>query len=105
MAPIGFGLLIPNSAEEVAHRPAYVSNVERDLERAKGHFDSVWLPDHLQVGDADLLEGWTVVTYFAARHPEFQFGHTVICQSFRNPALLAKMAATLQFVTGGRFIL
>src|SRR5205085_11949001 len=42
---------------------------------------------------------------FAARHPELRFGHTVTCQSFRNPALLAKMAATLQFLTGGRFIL
>ena len=36
---------------------------------------------------------------------ELQFGHTVLCQSFRNPALLAKMAATLQFLSGGRFIL
>ena len=34
-----------------------------------------------------------------------QFGHAVLCQSFRNPALLAKMAATLQFLSGGRFIL
>ena len=34
-----------------------------------------------------------------------RFGNAVLCQSFRNPALLAKMAATLQFMSGGRFIL
>jgi alkanesulfonate monooxygenase SsuD/methylene tetrahydromethanopterin reductase-like flavin-dependent oxidoreductase (luciferase family) len=34
-----------------------------------------------------------------------QFGHAVLCQSFRNPALVAKMGATLQFMSGGRFIL
>jgi alkanesulfonate monooxygenase SsuD/methylene tetrahydromethanopterin reductase-like flavin-dependent oxidoreductase (luciferase family) len=41
----------------------------------------------------------------AALHPALKFGHTVVCQSFRNPALLAKMCATLQFMSSGRFIL
>src|SRR5690606_31724147 len=41
----------------------------------------------------------------SALHPEFQWGHTVLCQSFRNPALVAKMGATCQFLSGGRFTL
>ena len=47
----------------------------------------------------------TTVTYLAARHPGLQWGHTVLAQSFRNPGLVAKMGATLQFLSGGRFIL
>nr|MBA2363982.1 LLM class flavin-dependent oxidoreductase [Chloroflexia bacterium] len=41
----------------------------------------------------------------AALHPRLVFGHTVLCQSFRNPALVAKMAATLQLLSGGRYVL
>lgn len=105
MAAIGFGLILPNGPDEAGERPTYLEQADHDLEQAKGHFTSVWMADHLQFGDGALLEGWTVITYLAARHPELQFGHTVLCQSFRNPALLAKMGATLQFLTGGRFIL
>lgn len=72
---------------------------------AKGHFHSAWFIDHLQFGSTDILEGWTALTYLSARHPEFYWGHTVLSQSFRNPALLAKMGATLQFLSSGRFIL
>ncbi len=45
------------------------------------------------------------MAYMAGRLTQLIFGNTVLCQSFRNPALLAKMAATLQFLSGGRFIL
>jgi len=48
--------------------------------------------DHLQFGDADILEGFTALTYMAALRPQLKFGHTVLCQSFRNPALLARWA-------------
>jgi len=61
--------------------------------------------DHLQFGDIDVLEGFTALTYLSALHPQLKFGNSVLCQSFRNPALLAKMAATLQFMSGGRLIL
>ena len=51
------------------------------------------------------MEGWTALTYMAASFPRFRYGHLVLGQSFRNPALLAKMAATLQELSGGRYIL
>ena len=61
--------------------------------------------DHFQTGDADEMECFTSIAYMAALHPRFKFGSAVLSQSFRNPALLAKMGATLQLLSGGRFIL
>src|SRR5206468_10686043 len=61
--------------------------------------------DHLQFGDRPTAEGWTALTYLAATFPRFRYGHLVLSQSYRNPALLAKMSATLHELTGGRFIL
>jgi alkanesulfonate monooxygenase SsuD/methylene tetrahydromethanopterin reductase-like flavin-dependent oxidoreductase (luciferase family) len=82
-----------------------VADLNRALNLIAGHFDSAWMVDHLQFGDIDVLEGFTALSYLAALHPQLKFGHAVLCQSFRNPALLAKMGATLQFMSSGRFIL
>src|SRR5207249_375069 len=86
-------------------RASYVDDVQRGLDLVAGHYDSAWFVDHLQTEDADLLESWTAITYLCARDARFKWGQAVLCQSFRNPALLAKMVATLQFMSGGRFIL
>ncbi|HUS14167.1 MAG TPA: LLM class flavin-dependent oxidoreductase [Chloroflexia bacterium] len=103
LPPASFGWIMPSGAFGVEGRAAYVADIERGLRLIAGHFDSAWMSDHLQFGTADRLDGWTALTYFAARHPNLQFGHAVLCQSYRNPALLAKMAATLQALTGGRY--
>jgi alkanesulfonate monooxygenase SsuD/methylene tetrahydromethanopterin reductase-like flavin-dependent oxidoreductase (luciferase family) len=68
-------------------------------------FHSVWLMDHLAAPGAeerDCLEAWTAVTALAARTTRIRLGHLVLCDAFRHPALLAKMAATLDRVSGGR---
>jgi alkanesulfonate monooxygenase SsuD/methylene tetrahydromethanopterin reductase-like flavin-dependent oxidoreductase (luciferase family) len=75
------------------------------LERLPEQFTTVWISDHLQFGNQPRREGWTLLTYLAAAYPRFRYGHLVLSQSFRNPALLAKMGATLQEISGGRFIL
>lgn len=82
-------------------------NVSRALEliSAGGHFDSFHMIDHLDAGETDILESFTTLAYLAALHPQLKFGHSVICQSFRNPALVAKMGATLQYLSRGRFLL
>src|SRR5947208_458451 len=82
-----------------------LSRYRHVLEELPPEFTTVWIEDHLQFGDRPVPEGWTLLTYLAALHPRFKFGHLVLSQSFRNPALLAKMAATLQHITGGRYIL
>ncbi|MEZ4869403.1 MAG: LLM class flavin-dependent oxidoreductase [Caldilineaceae bacterium] len=105
MTQIQFGFTMPADQLDKAQRSTYVTDLDRALTLISGQFDAVWCIDHLQFGDADVLEGFTALTYMAARHPQLNFGHTVLCQSFRNPALLAKMGATLHFLSGGRYIL
>ena len=105
MSRIEFGFTMPADALDKTRHGTYVDDLNRALEIITGHFDSAWYIDHLQFGASDVLEGFTALSYMAALHPRLKFGHTVLCQSFRNPALLAKMAATLQFMSGGRFIL
>jgi alkanesulfonate monooxygenase SsuD/methylene tetrahydromethanopterin reductase-like flavin-dependent oxidoreductase (luciferase family) len=66
--------------------------------------DSVWVVDHV-LGfppERGILEAWTVMSAVAASTQKVEVGAQVLCQSFRNPALLAKMAATLDQVSGGR---
>jgi alkanesulfonate monooxygenase SsuD/methylene tetrahydromethanopterin reductase-like flavin-dependent oxidoreductase (luciferase family) len=99
---VQFGLIVPENPQNPPGRPGYLADVDRLLAAVAGHYDSAWCIDHLQ---GDVLEGWTTVAYLAARHPGLRWGHTVLAQSFRNPALTAKMGATLQFLTGGRFVL
>ncbi len=103
MPHIQFGLTLPSPRQ--LPRARYLATIQHSLELATGHFDSIWFTDHLQYENALILEGWTALTYWGALYPQFSFGHAVLCQSFRNPALLAKMAATFQYLSGGRFIL
>ena len=105
MTRIHFGFCMPADQLDKQRRATYVEDLNRALELITGHFDSAWIIDHLQFGTDDMLEGFTALSYIAALHPQLRFGHSVLCQSFRNPALLAKMGATLHFLSGGRFIL
>lgn len=105
MTQLQFGWTMPSGMREKEDRPRHMDVIERGLQMCRGHFDSSWFVDHLQFDDVDVLEAWAAVSYMAALHPEYMFGHAVLCQSFRNPALVAKMGATLQFMSGGRFIL
>lgn len=75
------------------------------LDQAAAPFDSIWMPDHVQYNGHNVGEGWTLLTYALARYPDKLCGHDVLCNSFRNPAHLAKMAATAQALSGGRVVL
>lgn len=74
------------------------------LDQVIAPFDSLWFPDHVQYGDAKVAEGWSLLAYALARYPDKICGHDVLCNSFRNPAHLAKMAATMQVTSGGRVV-
>src|SRR3989442_531737 len=75
------------------------------LHRTAAPFDSLWLPDHVQYAGHNVAEGWSLLAWTLARYPDKLCGHEVLCNSFRNPAHLAKMAATLQALSGGRLVL
>lgn len=105
MAKIKFGFMMPADHLDQSQRSNYVVDLNKALDLISGHFDSAWIIDHLQDGASDLLESFTTLSYAAALHPQLKFGQAVVCQSYRNPALLAKMGATLQFLSGGRFLL
>ncbi len=68
-------------------------------------FESLWLYDHLyspMLPDLDSLEGWTLATALLTQTQRLRVGHLVLCNQFRHPALLAKMASTLDVISGGR---
>ncbi len=68
-------------------------------------YHSVWLYDHiLGMGaiEMDIYEAWTLMTALAEATEKIKVGTMVLCNSFRPPALLAKMGATLDVISGGR---
>lgn len=73
-------------------------------------FDSIWMPDHLLMRYPDQepvgpWECWSVLCAVAAVTSRVELGTLVLATSFRNPALTAKMADTLEEISGGRLIL
>jgi alkanesulfonate monooxygenase SsuD/methylene tetrahydromethanopterin reductase-like flavin-dependent oxidoreductase (luciferase family) len=105
MAQIKFGWALNGGPTEGMSPSQYTRSVQQQIQMVGAHVDSLWFVDHVQFDAEPLLEGWTALTYLAAEYPQFHMGHIVLCQSFRNPALLAKMAATLQYLSNGRFTL
>jgi alkanesulfonate monooxygenase SsuD/methylene tetrahydromethanopterin reductase-like flavin-dependent oxidoreductase (luciferase family) len=68
-------------------------------------YDTAWFYDHLYppgMPDVPGLEGWTLVSALAVSTQRIRLGQLVICNGFRHPALLAKMAITLDVISGGR---
>lgn len=102
---INFGWELPNGQRRMPSAAAYQTHIRRVLDRLGGHFHSAWIPDHFIHGNTDVPESLTTLNYLSALYPHLYFGPVVLGQSYRNPALLAKMAATTQWLTGGRLIL
>ena len=73
-------------------------------------FDSYWLPDHLlfefdNVNRQGAWDVWSLLAGLAVATQRIELAPLVACTSFRNPALIAKMADTIDEISGSRFIL
>lgn len=105
MNKVNFGVFLPFYAFEVGEKntsPLFnrVRDVVLECERLGYH--SVWLDDHLMFGKRPILECWTTLATLSSLTTRIRLGTMVLCSSFRNPALLAKMTATLDVISGGR---
>jgi F420-dependent oxidoreductase-like protein len=98
--PIRFGALL-RQAENRWSNIAESARIAEDL-----GFHAIHFIDHLLAipdPDRDILESWTTMTACAAITSRVRVSANVLCNSFRSPALLAKMGATLDVISGGRF--
>jgi alkanesulfonate monooxygenase SsuD/methylene tetrahydromethanopterin reductase-like flavin-dependent oxidoreductase (luciferase family) len=83
----------------------YMPAMYRTLDIVTQGFQGIYIGDHLNGDEGYTIEAWTMLTWIAARYPGVKVGSHVMCNPFRNPALTAKMAASLQDISAGRFIL
>lgn len=112
--PIQFGFCVPifaNPGMAFFRTPCYerldwgVTKVAiQECERLG--YDSLFVADHVFLGrDGAIYEGWTLLSALAGLTERMRLAPIHLCDSFRNPALTAKMIATLDIVSEGRFIL
>src|SRR6478672_7729085 len=104
------GIVLPISEEDPSTGvPSYAEIRAVAVDAEAAGLDSVWVFDHLLFrfdGETSgIHECWTILAAIADATSRVELGTIVLCTGFRNAALLAKMAATLDHISGGRLIL
>jgi probable F420-dependent oxidoreductase len=109
---VKLGLALPHYDTNLAGGQVSWEGVKRCAQRAEAAgFHSVWVSDHLwldwsKYGGPDdtqaALECWTTLSGVAASTTKVRIGSLTLCNDFRNPGLVAKMASTLDVLSGGR---
>ena len=113
MHPIQFGFCVPifasaggrlfRTANYAALNTAATMVMAQEAD-ALG-YDALWVADHLMLGRENaILEGWTTLAALAGATSHARLGLIHQAHFFRHPALTAKMTATLDQISGGRFI-
>lgn len=106
MRPLRVGIQLPEVEREVRW-PEYLA-IARAAEEVG--FDSLWVGDHLLYRGGGLPDrgpwhAWSLLAALAAATSRVELGPLVACAGFHPPGLLAKMAATVDEVSGGRLVL
>jgi probable F420-dependent oxidoreductase len=106
VAPPRVGIQLP----EVERHVPWTEYLAMARAAEEAGFDSIWLGDHLLYRDkgepaTGPWEVWTMLGALAAATDRVELGPLVACTAFHPPGLIAKMAATLAEVSGGRFVL
>ena len=105
-----FGIFVPQGWRHdlVGITPERQWSVMRDLAQAAdaGPWESIWVYDHFHTvpvpSEEATHEAWTLMSAFAASTSRVRLGQMCTCMSYRNPAYLAKVAATIDIISGGR---
>ncbi len=107
---IGVTLPLSDGDSPDGRTPSFAETAAFAVHAEAVGLDSIWVFDHVlfrarDEPDGAVREGWTTLTALAPIVARVELGSLVMCSSFRNPALMAKMAATLDDLSGGRVIL
>ncbi|MCL4430675.1 MAG: TIGR03560 family F420-dependent LLM class oxidoreductase [Chloroflexi bacterium] len=103
MGKLKFGVFLPFYAFQAKipnEQFSLLKNIV--LESEKLGYDSIWLDDHLMYNNWPILEPWTTLSALSALTSKIKLGTMVTCNAHRNPAMLAKTAATLDVLSNGR---
>lgn len=110
MGDVKFGWHMHSFPVDGSNATEYLNQLHTTLQAIHPYFKTVWIDDHTmpwakwQAKDTPYQECVTSLAYFAAAYPTLIFAASMLCQSYRNPALAAKTAANLQWLSGGRFV-
>jgi probable F420-dependent oxidoreductase len=105
------GVLVPQAPGDRAGRMPSWTEVVAFAEHAEAAgLDSLWVCDHFVSSMPGapfegIHDGWTILSALAAKTSRVELGTLVMCTGYRSPGLLAKTAATLDAVSGGRLTL
>jgi alkanesulfonate monooxygenase SsuD/methylene tetrahydromethanopterin reductase-like flavin-dependent oxidoreductase (luciferase family) len=106
-----FGFRLPDFPLDDSDSPAFHRQIRENMDAvAEGGFDSAWVADHFipwatwKPEDSPTVECWTTLAHLSALYPDLTWGPIVLCQSYRNPAVLAKKVAALCAFIPGKFV-
>jgi alkanesulfonate monooxygenase SsuD/methylene tetrahydromethanopterin reductase-like flavin-dependent oxidoreductase (luciferase family) len=109
--PLNVGLILPDTEREMGGATARWSDLAAMAGMAEAlGFDSLWNADHLIYRSPGQeaqgpWECWSIIAALAAVTSRVEIGPLVACTSFRNPALQAKIADTIDEISNGRLVL